>query len=466
MRNNGRSCNPAGRPYIAISFKHMTKDQRTLTQPFIPLIIIIAVLIFVSVLAYTQAERLSDFFRAQAAINGAILIVAIISAALIIWEVFSLSRSVSWVAGTGTADSAPPVSPAPTADMPQLLYPLQSLLDGTTIKSGFSTENLSIVMDAIKARNDERRDLSQYLLQLLIFLGLFGTFWGLTLTVSNIGDAIGQLNQESASRDAGDLFGQMIQSLEDPIGSMGIAFSSSLFGLAGTIIIGFLEQQSAQAHGRFIDELENWLYQHAILSSAVTGGGPYPVAANGAVTVQTGSFNEEILATTNARLEQIDMGLARNHDTLYSTSEALVAILENQKALLKEENGKINNLNMVIDTNQRISDIMESWNRRSDQYFNDASTGQAQMVKVTEDIERLLKARDTTRTLNDRLAELSRELGENARRTENAFTNLRDFLSGNETGTQLQALLDSMESARAELQAFREEAAARSKSEE
>lgn len=444
----------------------MTKDQRTLTQPYIPLIIIIAVLIFVSVLAYTQAERLNDFFRAQAAINGAILVVAVLSAALIIWEVFSLSRSVSWVAGTGTPDSVPPVSEAPKADMPQLLYPLQSLLDGTTIKSGFSTENLSIVMDAIKARNDERRDLSQYLLQLLIFLGLFGTFWGLTLTVSNIGDAIGQLNQESASRDAGDLFGQMIQSLEDPIGSMGIAFSSSLFGLAGTIIIGFLEQQSAQAHGRFIDELENWLYQHAILSSAVTGGAAYPITASGAVTVQAGSFNEEVLTATNTRLEQIDMGLARNHDTLYSTSEALVAILENQKALLKEENGKINNLNMVIDTNQRISEIMDSWNRRSDQYFNDASTGQAQMVKVAEDIERLLKARDTTRTLNDRLAELSRELGENARRTENAFTNLRDFLSGNETGTQLQALLDSMESARAELQAFREEAAARSKSEE
>jgi len=134
--------------------------------------------------------------------------------------------------------------------------------------------------------------------------------------------------------------------------------------------------------------------------------------------------------------------------------------------LLREENGKISNLNMLIDTNQRMSEIMDSWNRRSDQYFDDASRGQAQMVKVAEDIERLLKARDTTRTLNDRLAELSRELGENARRTENAFTNLRDFLSGNETGNQLQALLDSMESNRAELQAFREEAASRGTPEE
>jgi len=444
----------------------MTEEKRTLTQPYIPLIIIVAVLLFSTGLAYTQAERLTEFFFAQAAINGAILTVAVLSAALIIWEVFSLSRAIVWVAGTRTSGSAPSSAQESSADMPQLLYPLQSLMDGKTVKSGFSTENLSIVMDAIKARNDERRDLSQYLLQLLIFLGLFGTFWGLTLTVGNIGNAIGQMNQESASRDAGELFEQMIRSLEDPIGSMGIAFSSSLFGLAGTIIIGFLEQQSAQAHGRFIDELENWLYQHAILSSAGTGGGPYPMAAAGAVAASTTSFNEEVLTATNAKLEQIDVGLARNHDTLFATVEALVAIQENQRALLREENGKISNLNMLIDTNQRMSEIMESWNRRSDQYFDDASRGQAQMVKVAEDIERLLKARDTTRTLNDRLAELSRELGENARRTENAFTNLRDFLSGNETGNQLQALLDSMESNRAELQAFREEAASRGTPEE
>ena len=441
----------------------MTDQTRTLTQPYIPLIIILAVLIFVSGLAYTQAARLSDFFFAQAAINGAILLVAVLSAALIIWEVFSLSRAVGWVEGTRITGSAEPPSDSNSAEMPQLLFPLQSLMSGRTIQSGFSTENLSIVMDAIKARNDERRDLSQYLLQLLIFLGLFGTFWGLTLTVGDIGKAIGTLNQESASRDAGDLFGQMIRSLEDPIGSMGIAFSSSLFGLAGTIIVGFLEQQSAQAHGRFIDELENWLYQHAILSSAgpIAGGMPYAAAAPGAVAAAPSGLSDDTLTATNARLEQVDVGLSRNHDALVAAMQALVAIHDEQKSLRKEEHGKLASLAMLIDTNERMTAMMEMWNRRSDQYFDEASRGQAQMVKVAEDIERLLKARDTTRTLNDRLSELSRELGENARRTENAFTNLRDFLSGNETGNQLQALLESMESNRAELQALREEAAQR-----
>lgn len=444
----------------------MTDQTRTLTQPYIPLIIILAVLIFVGGLAYSQAGRLSDFFFAQAAINGAILLVAVLSAALIIWEVFSLSRAVGWVDGTRiTSHAAIPTSESSSADMPQLLFPLQSLMNGKVIQSGFSTENLSIVMDAIKARNDERRDLSQYLLQLLIFLGLFGTFWGLTLTVGDIGKAIGQLNQESASRDAGDLFGQMIQSLEDPIGSMGIAFSSSLFGLAGTIIVGFLEQQSAQAHGRFIDELENWLYQHAILSSAGTGGA-YPVAATGTVVTSSGVFSEEVLTATNAKLEQIDIGLARNHDALIAALQSLVAVQEDQKAIRKEEHGKLSSLAMLTDTNERMNSIMETWNRRSEQYFDELGRGQAQLVKVAEDMERLLKARDTTRTLNDRLAELSRELGDNARRTENAFTNLRDFLSGSETGNQLQALLESMESSREELRAMREEAASRGTSDE
>ncbi len=456
-------------------------DQtRVLTRPIVPLIIILTVLVFVALLAYTQAGRLTDFFMAQPAINGAILVVAVVSAGLIIWEVVSLSRAVQWVDGThlsgATASGdqrASATSPSPNtestaradADMPQLLFPLQSIMLGKSFRSRFSAENLSIVMDAIKARNDERRDLSQYLLQLLIFLGLFGTFWGLTLTVGDIGKAIGQLNQESASRDAGDLFGQMIQSLEDPIGSMGIAFSSSLFGLAGTIIVGFLEQQSAQAHGRFIDELENWLYQHAILSSAGTGGA-YPVAATDTVVTSSGVFSEEVLTATNAKLEQIDIGLARNHDALIAALQSLVAVQEDQKAIRKEEHGKLSSLAMLTDTNERMNSIMEMWNRRSEQYFDELGRGQAQLVKVAEDMERLLKARDTTRTLNDRLAELSRELGDNARRTENAFTNLRDFLSGSETGNQLQALLESMESSREELRAMREEAASRGTSDE
>lgn len=497
-------------------------DQtRALTRPIVPLIIILTVLVFVALLAYTQAGRLTDFFMAQPAINGAILVVAVVSAGLIIWEVVSLSRAVQWVDGThlsgATASGdqrASATSPSPNtdstaradADMPQLLFPLQSIMLGKSFRSRFSAENLSIVMDAIKARNDERRDLSQYLLQLLIFLGLFGTFWGLTLTVGDIGRAIGQLNEGSASGDTGDLFRQMIQSLQNPIGSMGVAFSSSLFGLAGTIIVGFLEQQSSRAHGRFIDDLENWLYQHATVSTGApsyglslpgnkgddedaqargsTGAavaaldGDQMSALNAALTAATqaqasvaaiaanpGPSLESMeqlqsaIAANSTRLELLEAGLSQNHASLIAALNALVVVQDNQQSAREQEHGKLASLSMLNDTNIRMNAIMESWNQRSEQYFQQATVSQQEMVRLTGDIEQLLKSRDAILGLNEQLASLSREVSDSARRTESAFEGLQAILSGNETGDQLGKLLESMDGTRDELRAMRAEAA-------
>jgi len=470
---------------------------RALTRPILPLIIILTVLVFVALLAFTQASRLTDFFLAQPAINGAILVVAAVSAGLIIWEVVSLSRAVRWVDGTHlSGDAAPEEAAGSDGAMPQLLYPLRSIMLGKSFRSGFSAENLSIVMDAIKARNDERRDLSQYLLQLLIFLGLFGTFWGLTLTVGDIGRAIGQLNEGSASGDTGDLFRQMIQSLQNPIGSMGIAFSSSLFGLAATIIVGLMEQQSSRAHGRFIDDLENWLYQHATVTTVPEGFGLTAGSGAGSITADPSMDGDQLSALTAAltaatqaqiaagvapenpgptlesmerldssiaanshRLEQVEAGLSRNHDALITALQALVAVQDNQHSLRQEEHGKLASLDMLNDTNARLNAIMESWNTRSEQYFQQAAQSQQEMVKLTADIEQLLKSRDAILGLNEQLAALNREVGESARRTENAFAGLQDFLAGSETGDQLGKLLTSMDGARDELKAMRAEAA-------
>ena len=463
-----------------------TDHTRALTRPILPLIIILTVLVFVALLAFTQASRLTDFFLAQPAINGAILVVAAVSAGLIIWEVVSLSRAVRWVDGTHlSGDAASAEAAGSDGAMPQLLFPLQSIMLGKSFRSGFSAENLAIVMDAIKARNDERRDLSQYLLQLLIFLGLFGTFWGLTLTVGDIGRAIGQLNEGSASGDTGDLFRQMIQSLQNPIGSMGIAFSSSLFGLAGTIIVGFMEQQSSRAHGRFIDDLENWLYQHAsvttvpqgfglgagagaagpgidgdqlsALTAALTAVGAAP--ENPGPTLESMERLDSSIAANSHRLEQVEAGLSRNHDALITALQALVAVQDNQQSLRQEEHGKLASLDMLNDTNARLNAIMESWNTRSEQYFQQAAQSQQEMVKLTADIEQLLKSRDAILGLNEQLATLNREVGESARRTESAFAGLQDFLAGSETGDQLGKLLTSMDGARDELRAMRAEAA-------
>jgi hypothetical protein len=112
-------------------------------------------------------------------------------------------------------------------------------------------------LDSIGNRLDERRDISRYLISLLVFLGLLGTFWGLLGTIGSIGDTIGSLDPRSG--DANDVLDALKGGLKAPLDGMGTAFSSSLFGLAGSLVLGFLDLQSGQAQNRFYLELENWL---------------------------------------------------------------------------------------------------------------------------------------------------------------------------------------------------------------
>ena len=120
-----------------------------------------------------------------------------------------------------------------------------------------STGSLRSILDSLGARLDESRDISRYLIGLLVFLGLLGTFWGLLGTIGSIGDTIQSLDPRSG--DASDVLDALKTGLKAPLDGMGTAFSSSLFGLAGSLILGFLDLQSGQAQNRFYMELENWL---------------------------------------------------------------------------------------------------------------------------------------------------------------------------------------------------------------
>ena len=134
-------------------------------------------------------------------------------------------------------------------------------------------------------------------------------------------------------------------------------------------------------------------------------------------------------------------------------------VQDNQQSAREQEHGKLASLSMLNDTNIRMNAIMESWNQRSEQYFQQATVSHQKMVRLTGDIEQLLKSRDAILGLNEQLASLSREVSDSARRTESAFEGLQAILSGNETGDQLGKLLESMDGTRDELRAMRAEAA-------
>ncbi len=168
-------------------------------------------------------------------------------------RVVVLGPEINWIEIFRTGTSGLSV-----AESPQLLRPLAKHLEGMH-RDRFSLSVLSLqtVLDGIRGRMDESREISRYLISLLVFLGLLGTFWGLLGTIGAVSSVIGGL--EVGSGDFNLMFQTMKAGLQEPLKGMGTAFSSSLFGLGGSLVLGFLDIQANHAQNRFFNELEEWL---------------------------------------------------------------------------------------------------------------------------------------------------------------------------------------------------------------
>src|SRR6201988_2051585 len=183
------------------------------------------------------------------ALIGAVLLIGII---LSFRQVIRLYPEVAWVNSFRISDPGLAVDRHPT-----LLAPMAAILGGErTGRMTITQQTMRHLLDSIAPRLDEARDISRYMTGLLVFLGLLGTFWGLIETVGSVGKVIEGLK---VGGDAGSLFDALKEGLAAPLGGMGISFSSSLFGLAGSLILGFLDLQSSQAQNRFYTDLEDWL---------------------------------------------------------------------------------------------------------------------------------------------------------------------------------------------------------------
>lgn len=196
-------------------------------------------------------EQIRRAFLANPGLNGLIFGVLFIGIVLSFRQVVRLFREVRWVNDFRISDPG-----LTLRDVPVLLAPMASLLGNRLGRASISTLTLRSILDSVGTRLDEARDIGRYLTGLLVFLGLLGTFWGLLETVSSIGAVISGL---SVQGDAAVVFDDLKRGLGAPLSGMGIAFSSSLFGLAGSLVLGFLDLQAGQAQNRFYNELEDWL---------------------------------------------------------------------------------------------------------------------------------------------------------------------------------------------------------------
>ncbi|WP_238119399.1 MULTISPECIES: flagellar motor protein MotA [unclassified Xanthobacter] len=219
-----------------------------------PRIFLVRILVFLALCAALAAVLYRQIWAAflnNPGLNGVIFGVLAVGIILAIRQVARLFPEVEWVNSFRLADPGLAVSQSPT-----LLAPMAALLGDRVGRMAISQTTMRSILDSIGTRLDESRDMARYLTGLLVFLGLLGTFWGLLETVSSIGSVIGTLQVGS---DSGSVFEDLKTGLAAPLGGMGIAFSSSLFGLAGSLVLGFLDLQAAQAQNRFYTDLEDWL---------------------------------------------------------------------------------------------------------------------------------------------------------------------------------------------------------------
>lgn len=230
----------------------MQIELNKLSSPRIFLVRMLVFLVACVLVGVVLYKQITVAFFANPGLNALIGVVLAVGIILAFRQVIRLYPEVSWVNNFRIAD------PGLALDRhPKLLAPMAAILGGErTGRMTISQQTMRHLLDSIATRLDEARDISRYMTGLLVFLGLLGTFWGLIETVGSVGKVIDGLK---VGGDAGALFDTLKEGLAAPLGGMGISFSSSLFGLAGSLILGFLDLQSSQAQNRFYTDLEDWL---------------------------------------------------------------------------------------------------------------------------------------------------------------------------------------------------------------
>jgi len=274
-------------------------------------------LVLVAAFAFALHRPLLAAFLGNPAVNGVILGILLAGIIYIFRQVMLLDPEVEWIESFRRRLADRDLG-APSGRPPRLLAPMARMLgarrDG---RVSLSPSSLQTLLDGIASRLDETRETSRYLIGLLVFLGLLGTFYGLLETVRSVGGVIGALDVTAS--DVARAFADLKAGLESPLHGMATAFSSSLFGLAGSLVLGFLDLQAGQAQNRFYNDLEEWLSTHTRLSS-----GSLAEAGEGSVP----AYLQALLEQTADSLESLQRLLTRSEENRIASNTTLASLAE------------------------------------------------------------------------------------------------------------------------------------------
>lgn len=392
LRRNEKAGDRAGGPKMA----HNDFEARPqFSQPVRQIALMLLVLGLTGFGAFVALPRVLPVFQANPYLNGFIIFVFAIGVLACFWQVRMLVASVRWIEGFAGE------LPGPQVKAPQLLAPLASLLRSRGARMQLPASSTRSILDSVATRIDEAREITRYIVNMLIFLGLLGTFYGLATTVPAVVDTIRSLAPQDGEGGV-EVFNRLMTGLEAQLGGMGVAFASSLLGLAGSLVVGLLELFASHGQNRFYRELEEWLSSITRVGFAAEGetGSEQNVMAGviDHLAEQMESL-QQMFTQSDVSRSMLDEKLGRLADSIErmaatsdqsgGASEALNRIAEGQERLIAAIEGQEHGDGMDAESRMRLRSIDVQMLR----ILEEISAGrQETMAELRTDISALAQA--------------------------------------------------------------------------
>ena len=321
------------------------ESEPQFSHPVRQITLMLIVIALVAAGAYVAFPRVSGVFLANVWLNGFIALVFVIGVVATFWQVFQLSSSVSWIEGFAAERPGHDITIAP-----RLLAPLAALLRSRGARSPISASSARSILDSVATRIEEERDITRYIINLLIFLGLLGTFYGLAITVPAVVETIRSLAPADDESSIA-VFDRLMTGLEAQLGGMGTAFSTSLLGLAGSLVVGLLELFAGHGQNRFYRQLEEWL-------SSITRLGTVGADGEGSTDQTALAGMLDYMAEQMEALQTVAAEATRGRADAETRLGALAEVMERLASRVSDEADIAGTLTRIAESQERLAEVM------------------------------------------------------------------------------------------------------------
>ena len=396
------------------SLKLIRAETQGFSQPIQQVVLMLISLLLVMVGGYLMFPSVAPIFLSSPYLNGVILTVFFFGILCCFWQIFVIIAAVNWVENFALDRPGHEFS-----DPPRLLIPLASLLKGRKSKTILTSSSLNSILDSVATRLNEARDLTRYVINLLIFLGLLGTFYGLAITVPEVVNTIKSLVPKEGQTGI-EVFDNLMAGLEGQLGGMGTAFASSLLGLAGSLVVGLLELFANHGQNRFYMQLEEWL-------SSFTSIGIFGDNENVDESTKDGKISP-IISAVGAQISELGQMFEKSIDNSFKTNQQINSLA---KAIEELAGSKVIGSKTVTNTGEfdkteieKLVSSQKDLNTLIKGHFGERSTRDLENltrlrnieVQLSRLVDELANARqDTLSELRSDLAQLSKAIIDLAR---------------------------------------------------